>query len=884
MRWPLVGRDAELARLTGLLADPAGRGAVIAGPAGAGKTRLASECLAAAERAGAATAQVMASLAVQQVPFGALAALLPGGPRGGAAEHREQLLGTAARALVELGAGRRLVLLVDDAHLLDDLSATVVHQLATSTESFLLVTVRAGEPAPAPVTALWKNGVVERVELASLPADVVGALVGEALGGRLDPGAATRLAERSRGNVLYLRELVEGACRDGSLRCDDPRAGDDQRAGDGLWRLVGPLSPSDRLIELVEARLEGLDPAERALLEVVSFGEPLGSAELAAFSSAEVAEACEAKGLLSSRMDGRRLRLRLAHPLYGDVLRARIPATRAREIARRLAETVEATGARRRGDTLRVGSWRLTGGGGGAELMLGAATMARWHYDWELALRLARAAHQAGAGFEADLLMAQLATLRGRTAEAEEQLRRLADHADSDDRRARVATSRLDNLLYAVRPADGLRVAEAAESAIGDLALRDAVTARRAWILAATEGPRAGIELAGPLLARASGSASAWAYLAAEYCLTRLGRLDEALEASVLGHETHRALDTPLQWYPWWHLFVRCAALTFAGRLAEAEELAGAEHRRALAEGSPEAQAYFAGQLSRVLRERGRIRSALARAREAVALFRQLDRPMFVRDGLQDLALAAALGGDAGEASAALAELEALALPPYLHTGVELVSARAWARVAAGDLVGARELLAEAADLGMRIGDLVNAAEALHSLARLGRARAVTGRLSEVAAGVDGRLAPARAAHTAALAAGDPERLAAVADEFEAVGADLLAAEAAADAAVGWRRAGEPRRAAAASRRAAALAARCEGAVTPGLQSVSVRAVLAPAERDTAVLAAAGATNKEIARRLGVGVRSVENRLQHVYTKLGLSGRGDLPAALEDLP
>jgi DNA-binding CsgD family transcriptional regulator len=156
-------------------------------------------------------------------------------------------------------------------------------------------------------------------------------------------------------------------------------------------------------------------------------------------------------------------------------------------------------------------------------------------------------------------------------------------------------------------------------------------------------------------------------------------------------------------------------------------------------------------------------------------------------------------------------------------------------------------------------------------------------RLAELATATDGHLVAARAAHVSAQADDDPERLERASELFETPGADLLAAEATADAAVSWRRVGDRRREAAANRRARMLAARCEGASTLALQSVTARAVLAPAERDAAVLAAAGASNKEIAGQLGVAVRSVENRLLHVYEKLGVSGRGEPASALGDL-
>jgi DNA-binding CsgD family transcriptional regulator len=72
----------------------------------------------------------------------------------------------------------------------------------------------------------------------------------------------------------------------------------------------------------------------------------------------------------------------------------------------------------------------------------------------------------------------------------------------------------------------------------------------------------------------------------------------------------------------------------------------------------------------------------------------------------------------------------------------------------------------------------------------------------------------------------------------------------------------------------------CEGAVTPALQTIDVRARLTGAERDTALLAARGYSNKEIADELSLSVRTVENRLQRTYEKLGITTRKDLIAVL----
>jgi DNA-binding NarL/FixJ family response regulator len=110
----------------------------------------------------------------------------------------------------------------------------------------------------------------------------------------------------------------------------------------------------------------------------------------------------------------------------------------------------------------------------------------------------------------------------------------------------------------------------------------------------------------------------------------------------------------------------------------------------------------------------------------------------------------------------------------------------------------------------------------------------------------------------------------------------LLAAEASADAAVVWRRNGLLRRAAGAQRRSNVLATRREGARTPGLvTAVPARAALTPRELEIARLAAAGLANKEIAARLCLSHRTVENKLHSAYEKLGVQGRAELARTLE---
>jgi DNA-binding CsgD family transcriptional regulator len=365
----------------------------------------------------------------------------------------------------------------------------------------------------------------------------------------------------------------------------------------------------------------------------------------------------------------------------------------------------------------------------------------------------------------------------------------------------------------------------------------------------------------------------------ASFTLGRLGRIDAGIDAADRGHAAHLALAQPLDWYPWTHVFFRCQVLAWGGRLDEAETAANAQYQQALVDGSDEGRAWFAWHLVSTAGDRGHVRTAIQYGREAVALFQKLGRPQFMSFCLPYLATALALGGHTEEAAAAVQQLDDLGVS-HLFMGVDPLQARAWVAASAGDLRAAQRLLEEAAAQGDEIGDLTGRAAALHGLARLGRAKDVVERLTEQAGALECDLATARAAHVEALVRGRADDLLAASETFEAMGADLLAAEAAADAAVAWRKAGDPRKATAAERRVAVLVDRCESPITPALQAVETRARLAPAEREAAVLAATGLSNREIAEQLYLSVRTVEGRLQRAYEKLGVSSRAELAAAL----
>ena len=120
-----------------------------------------------------------------------------------------------------------------------------------------------------------------------------------------------------------------------------------------------------------------------------------------------------------------------------------------------------------------------------------------------------------------------------------------------------------------------------------------------------------------------------------------------------------------------------------------------------------------------------------------------------------------------------------------------------------------------------------------------------------------------------------------MAADLEAIGADLMAAEAATAAGAAYTRAADARRATAAGHRARALLDRCGPVRSPLLAAGQATATLTSRERDIAVAAARGASSQQIAELLSLSVRTVENHLYRAYAKLGVTSRRELAATLD---
>ncbi|HZC09734.1 MAG TPA: AAA family ATPase, partial [Mycobacterium sp.] len=161
---PLTGRDSEMEVIRRALSGLGNKsGAVIVGSAGVGKTRLAREVMSRAEASGERTYWIVGTQSARQLPLGAFAASISETITDPISDVR-RVINSFARQERQ----GRVLIGVDDAHLLDGLSAHVVHQLAQAPRTRLVVTVRAGGDEPDAITALWKDDLLARLDLEPL--------------------------------------------------------------------------------------------------------------------------------------------------------------------------------------------------------------------------------------------------------------------------------------------------------------------------------------------------------------------------------------------------------------------------------------------------------------------------------------------------------------------------------------------------------------------------------------------------------------------------------------------------------------------------------------------------------------------------------------------
>jgi DNA-binding NarL/FixJ family response regulator len=862
--WPLTGRDSELVSIARAREDRACHGVIVYAAAGVGKSRLAREAMAAAQRAGALGYWVQATSSAAAVPLGALAGLMPDEVRS---DEPLELMRRSADALQRQANGRAVVLSVDDAHLLDPVSAALVLHLAGSANVFVLATVRSGEPCPDAIVALWKDGGARRIELARLDNHAVGRLVQAALQGPLEQAALQWVIQRSQGNPLYLRELVLGGLADGTLELNR-----------GLWRMSGRPTVSPTLVELIKRRMSALSAAQRAPIELLALGEPLRVQEIASLTEYESVADAETLGLLTVSGSGQVSEVRLAHPLYGEVVRRGLPVLRARTLHLRLAEALQRRDPMTPDDALRVTRWLLDAGAPiKPDLVFIAARTAILAGDPDLGARLAELAVADGAGLPGTLLLARSHTLRQRHEDAEAVLAEAEEAAAHGPLAIEYLQQRLSGLFWGLKR---------------NQELRDLLTRAQAWstepswqrrlepvrfgFVALIDHFEDGATVASEILADPELDPTSRRSIEAIQAMA-LFSAGQAKEAHTL--VWHQRPSVPLEGYNDTLLLAACGyfALESGEHWADLEAYMAEVLRDGARTNDHEAAGHGAFYLASLRFLEGRFRDAARWLTEAELHFEHQDTFGSVLNiRVLELGIEYFTGNLPAVAVALDAVHEALAgREPLPNQRLYVERAEGWAACARSRTAGANRLIRAArrdTEGAAHLAALVY--EALRAGAP---AITVAKDLRQLAPRCDASLVTAYAAHAEALTARDGSALLEAAEMMASIGALRYGMEAAVHAAAAFLAAGRGDSARRAVTRARELFAPGQGATFPQVDGLDAAATeLTRREAQVAALVTHGLSNAQIADQLVLSVRTVETHVYRAMHKRAVSDRHDL--------
>lgn len=853
----MLDRSSERQRVQTALRARDVCGVVLVGPAGVGKTTLARSAISTMSPEVRWAACTQSS---QHIPLGVFAPWL----RPSAARDPLTLMLAARESLL---AGSDTIVGVDDAHLLDQLSATLLHQIAIDRTGKVVATVRSGEQVPDAVTSLWKDGYLHRIDLQPLSKEQSIALVESVLGGTLEELSANVMWESSGGNPLYLRHMVEGALEAGTLT--EVR---------GVWQLRGATVVSSGLVALLDARLAQASDSALSALKYLALYEPLDISTLSDLAGAQAVDDAEFSGLIRVVTDGPVEQARIGHPLYGDVVRRRIGTASARKMRGEIVTILGARSSDTAADRIRlaqlyIGSDKLPD----TKLLVAAAKDAVSLANLPLGERLARIAFDRGDGLRSAALLSRAIHWQGRPAAADEILAQF-DPDDLDELQlVQWGIPRLSILFWSLGDAErAWELLNLLDARVTYPALKLIVDSTRAAMTVHENNIGEGIDIALAVLSDSDSPEQAvdFAGFAAGLAMPVAGR---GAHFDAIGARC-RAIQKPTDGMI--RIMIRYGdvlALTHTGQLDRAD-VRVAEYAQFSSAGQ-----FLGWAIAKIMA--GLVATYRGNFPDAISSFDQALAALNAEQSLPWHLPARILLARAHAALGHIAEAEQVIVDTDEHSGrhtvlhqPQLTVTRAWLAAARAADHTAVDLARSAADAARRSGQFAVEAEALHHAVRFGERRFPTERLEALAAKVDGQVVDLYARHCAALEAADPAALDAVSLDFEDAGLLLSAADSAAQAAhlhdVRHHRGDSAR----ATARAIELAQRCGGARTPAIRACRKPLPFSSRELEIALLVAEGLTNREIADRLTVSLRTVEGHIYRACMKVDVSERDALGA------
>jgi DNA-binding CsgD family transcriptional regulator len=239
---------------------------------------------------------------------------------------------------------------------------------------------------------------------------------------------------------------------------------------------------------------------------------------------------------------------------------------------------------------------------------------------------------------------------------------------------------------------------------------------------------------------------------------------------------------------------------------------------------------------------------------------------------------ALAIQGSTAEAAAMLDVLGTMRRP-FRSLDYERSMARAWVSAGQGAVSEAITVVLSAAERAAVAGQFAAEVVCLQTATQFGD-RTSAPRLRELESIVEGPRVGLAARFAVALRDRVAAELSSVSDDFERMGDLVAAVDAAAQAALVYRSQGLRGSALICSARATALAEQCGRASTPALRQAAEPVPLTGREAEIVMMIGEGLSNRAVAERLTVSVRTVESHIYRAMSKTGTASRDELAALI----
>jgi DNA-binding CsgD family transcriptional regulator len=818
--------------------------------------------------------QIHGSSALAAVPFGVLT------PYTGDLTAEESVSPVAVlRSMwtyfetLKAGSSSQVLLLVDDAHYLDEASAGVIADLISAGWATVVAAARPRPGLPQPLDQLWYDGLAERVDLRPLNREQIEEVLAHVLDGTVPAATVDAAWSASGGNPRILDALLHDAAEAGILS-----------KRNGIWILLGSL-PADgaRLAAVVAKDHLRRRPEEQEALKLIALAGPVGRKVIE-----DICGAAVVRSLLDQQMvvesAGIPSELLLWNGPFANAIRNSISVSRSLQLQEKIRAYQDGTVLRGEG-RLRFVEWELECGVRVPDAdLLQAAQQALALFRNDSARTIAARVQDPGMAPLAHAIQARALYNEGAYTDASALLDGCWLQLANDPQGPAALLLRVS-----AHQAAGHQLAAVAED-VRERAGR-AADGSLAWQEEILQLLQSGAEVDYRALAaevdairnRSSTEAkaepiTALAEALLAHALTAAGRPAEGLDAALLAASELPTLEDSLFFFPEFVLGRLVISYLAMGEWESAER-----ELNSYAAGHAAGAATFDGSLQMLrgysLLRQGRMERAYQMLLPAVEALRLNDPLQLFRFGsslgfyvaarLGDAAQAKRLDQDhkdavaGGPAHEFLADAYAAAAAEYLSRdgkGVASLHTMLTAAEASGRAGHVLELLALCWDLGDP---------------------SVVPMVQEAARGVEGRWAAAMLTLATGWEGAGGDALMETAASLEGAGFVNLAREAYARASAVLEQTGERRR----SRQAVAQRERCDHELGERFREGRFIAA-APAvhltrrEQDIVELAVQGLTDREIAQRLMVSVRTVEGHLYRTYVKLGVRSRDELESAL----